>query len=82
MKGIMALCEISPGIVSPGLFIRILGPELKSEIVGQGVSAGTKDGAVFLRIRCDDIPGMRASLNSYLHWFHTIKGVESHIIER
>ena len=82
MKRASALCEISPGSIDPVRFLCILAPELKSEVVGQGVSATTVDDSVNLQISCHGIPDLRAALNSYLHWFHTIREVEMQINER
>jgi len=75
VKGATALCEITCGGMSPGVFLRALRPELGSAIVGRGVTAGTADDGIWLQIRSEDVPGLRAALNSYLHWIQTISQV-------
>jgi tRNA threonylcarbamoyladenosine modification (KEOPS) complex Pcc1 subunit len=70
--GATAVLELSADGLSAEDLMRTLEPELRSEIVGRGVDLQAKDNTVILRIRSDNIPDMRAALNSYLHWFHSI----------
>ena len=73
--GATAICELTAGNLSPGDILEALEPELRSEVVGRGVELQAEDSSVRLRIHSTDISDLRAALNSYLHWFHSMTGV-------
>jgi tRNA threonylcarbamoyladenosine modification (KEOPS) complex Pcc1 subunit len=70
--GATAICELSAGEMPPRDLLAALEPELRSEVVGRGVELQEGNNTVILRIKSQDIPDLRAALNSYLHWFHSM----------